>query len=264
MSFEDSLPLPVTTVPGTLLKPTGPFTLLQRSEQPPSPRPVYVLHPPPGQLFPSPLLGWNGPFSERRPPPPHPEETPRRQHLMSTPCPSPRERASKPRESLVRVSACSRPSPPLGCLPLRAAPARLARRPAHRACSVNTCRRAKRPPRPLGCTSAPLSHSAAWLAHEHDCLELIRPRGWSHLSVGTVIGPTPSECLQRQPVINATCHSWLAARGLSANAAPVHETDARSLTGLTLLGAARPQLRGSRKAGDAAEMRACHSHARSH
>lgn len=42
---------------------------------------------------------------------------------------------------------------------------------------MTTCRRATRPPRPLRRPRAPLPHGATWLAGEHDCLELILPRG---------------------------------------------------------------------------------------
>lgn len=81
-------------------------------------------------------------------------------------------------ESFGRVSACSQAVlPPPGCRPPRAGPAGRARCPAHRTRSVTTCRRATRPPRPLRRPRAPLPHGATWLAREHDCLELILPRG---------------------------------------------------------------------------------------
>lgn len=175
MSYRTGRLSPTPPSRSLLLKPSGPFHLLPRSEHPPGPRPVRALHPLPGRPFPGPLLSSTAP-SQRGPPRPPPGETPRRRHLMPAPGLTPRGRARL--ESFGRVSACSRAVlPPPGCRPPRAGPAGRARCPAHRARSVTTCRRATRPPRPLRRPRAPLPHGATWLAREHDCLELILPRG---------------------------------------------------------------------------------------
>lgn len=132
MSYRTARLSPTPPSRSLLLKPSGPFRLLPRSEHPPGPRPMRALHPLPGRPFPGPLLSSTAP-SQRGPPRPPPGETPRRRHLMPAPGLTPRGRA-RGLESFGCVSACSRAVLPLpGCRPPRAGPAGRARCPAHRA-----------------------------------------------------------------------------------------------------------------------------------
>lgn len=109
---------------------------------------------------------------------------------------------------------------------------------------MTTCRRATRPPRPLRRPRAPLPHGATWLAREHDCLEPILPRGPVPSIRGDCHRPDPFG-VPTEKAGGKRDMSLLAERGgLSADAAPVHGTDARSPTGLAPRGAARPPLRG--------------------
>lgn len=109
MSYRTARLSPTPPSRSLLLKPSGPFRLLPRSEHPPGPRPVRALHPLPGRPFPGPLLSSTAP-SQRGPPRPPPGETPRRRHLMPAPGLTPRGRTRAPR--VLRACLCLFPGRP--------------------------------------------------------------------------------------------------------------------------------------------------------